>query len=84
MKLFTVPKSAKRSWTEHYVCVVIVSEICRGADNPVLDNIVYYADQAMRVSMLTRLNTTHTDNLCQAEGFAHFAQTVEPELCGNQ
>lgn len=41
-------KSAKRSWTEHYLCLVAVSEGWRGADNLVQDNIVHYADPSMR------------------------------------
>ncbi|OWZ21672.1 hypothetical protein PHMEG_0003732 [Phytophthora megakarya] len=28
MKMFTAPKSAKRSWTEHYLYLVAVSEAC--------------------------------------------------------
>eukprot|EP00644_Phytophthora_capsici_P017110 jgi/Phyca11/46259/gw1.96.28.1 len=54
MKIFTAPKSAKRSWTEHYLYLVAVSEACGGAENLVLDNIVHYAEPGMRVSMLRR------------------------------
>ena len=70
MKLFTAPKSAKRSWTEHYLYLVAVSEACGGADNLVQDNIVHYADPAMRVSMLARLNLMRTDYLRQTEELA--------------
>ncbi|KAG3075450.1 hypothetical protein PC121_g8033 [Phytophthora cactorum] len=49
MKMFTGSKSAKRSWTVHYLYRVAVSEACGKAENLVLDNIVHYADPAMRV-----------------------------------
>jgi len=80
MKMFTAPKSAKRSWTEHYLYLVAVSEACGGAENLVLDNIVHYAEPAMRVSMLSRLNLSRTDYLRQAEELAHFAQSTEIQL----
>ncbi|KAG3178450.1 hypothetical protein C6341_g7935 [Phytophthora cactorum] len=76
MKMFTGSKSAKRSWTVHYLYRVAVSEACGKAENLVLDNIVHYADPAMRVSMLSRLNLARTDYLRQAEELAHFAQEV--------
>ena len=44
MKLFTAPKSAKKCWKEHYMYLAAVSEVCEGANNPVQDNIVHYAD----------------------------------------
>ncbi|KAG2930636.1 hypothetical protein PC115_g6420 [Phytophthora cactorum] len=84
MKMFTAPKSAKRSWTEHYLYLVAVSEACGGADNLVLDNIVHYADPVMKVSMLSRLNLARTDYLRQAEKLAHFAQSTEIEMRGKQ
>ncbi|KAG2984949.1 hypothetical protein PC118_g8585 [Phytophthora cactorum] len=77
MKMFTGSKSAKRSWTVHYLYRVAVSEACGKAENLVLDNIVHYADPAMRVSMLSRLNLARTDYLRQAEELAHFAQSTE-------
>jgi hypothetical protein len=58
MTMFTAPKSAKRSWTEHYLYLVAVSEAYGGAESLVQDNIVHYA---MRVSMLSRLNLSRTD-----------------------
>lgn len=82
MKIFTAPKNPKRSWTEHYLYLVAVSEACGGADNLVQDNIVHYADPSMRVSMLARLNLTRIDYLRQAEELAHFAQSTEIELRG--
>ena len=82
MQIFTAPKSSKRSWTEHYLYLVAVSEACGGADNLVQDNIVHYADPSMRVSMLARLNLTRIDYLRQAEELAHFSQSTEIELHG--
>ena len=64
--------------------MVAVSEACGGADNLVLDNIVYYAEPAMRITMLSRLNLARTDYLRQAEELAHFAQSTEIELKGKQ
>ncbi|KAG3011343.1 hypothetical protein PC121_g15728 [Phytophthora cactorum] len=84
MKMFTAPKSAKRSWTEHYLYLVAVSEACGGADNLVLANIVHYADSVIRVSMLSRLNLARTDYLRQAEELAHFAQSTEIKLRGKK
>lgn len=56
MNMFTTSKSASRTWTEHYLYLVAVSEACGGADNLVQDNIVHNTDPAMRVSMLARWN----------------------------
>ena len=80
MKLFTAPKSAKRSWKEHYLYLVAVSEDFEGADNSVQDNIVHYADPAMRASMLARLILMRTDYLRKAEELAHFAQSTEIKM----
>ncbi|KAG2810055.1 hypothetical protein PC129_g7438 [Phytophthora cactorum] len=55
-----------------------------GTDNLVLDNILHYADPAMRVSMLWRLNLARTDYLRQAEELVHFAQSTKIELRGKQ
>lgn len=33
MKMFTAPKSSKRSWTEHYLYLVAVGEMCGGANS---------------------------------------------------
>uniref|UniRef100_A0AAV1UHJ8 Uncharacterized protein n=1 Tax=Peronospora matthiolae TaxID=2874970 RepID=A0AAV1UHJ8_9STRA len=82
MKIFTATKSSKRSWTEHYLYLVAVSEACGGADNLVQDNIVHYADPNVRVSILARFSRTRIDYLQQAEELAHFAQSTEVELRG--
>ena len=59
-----------------------VSEDFEGADNSVQDNIVHYADPAIKVSMLARLNLMRTDYLRQAKELAHFAHSTEIELRG--
>ncbi|KAG6612645.1 Integrase catalytic core protein [Phytophthora cinnamomi] len=44
MKLFTAAKDGNRSWPEHYMYLVAISEACGGgADYLVLNNIVQYA-----------------------------------------
>ena len=82
MKIFTSPKSFKRSWMEHYMYLVAVSDACGGTDNLVQDNILHYADPSLRVSMLARLNLTRIDYLRQAEELAHYAQSTEIEMRG--
>ena len=59
-----------------------VSKACGGDEYLVQDNIVHYADPAMKVSMLARLILMRTDNLRKAEELAHFAQSTEIELRG--
>ena len=80
MKLFTAAKSPQRSWTEHFLYLTAVSDACGGADNLVLDNIVHYADPAIRTTMLSRLNLNRIDYLRQAEELAQFAQSTELEV----
>ncbi|KAG2858894.1 hypothetical protein PC129_g7246 [Phytophthora cactorum] len=51
MKLFTAPKDAKRTWPEHYMYLVAISEACGGgADYLVLNNVVQYASADLRTS----------------------------------
>lgn len=84
MKIFVGPKNSKRSWTEQYLYLVAVSEACGGADNLLLENIVRYAEPAMRISMLLRLSLTPTEKLRQDEELAHFAQSTEVGTQGKQ
>lgn len=78
MKLFTAPKEGKRSWTEHYMYLVAVSEACGGgADYLVLNNIVQYASVELRTVLTAKVDETRTDYLQQAEELAHFAQSWE-------
>ena len=50
MKLFTAKKKSKRSWPEHYLYLVAVSDAANGAEQQVLDNIVRYASPIWRRS----------------------------------
>lgn len=43
MKLFMQKKDSKRTWAEHYLYMVAVSDARGGADSLVLDNIVHHA-----------------------------------------
>lgn len=61
------PKNSRRSCTEHYLELVAVSEECGGADNLIVDKIVHYADPAIRMSIILRLNLTWIDFPRQAE-----------------
>ncbi|KAG2771139.1 hypothetical protein PC116_g4790 [Phytophthora cactorum] len=74
MKLFTAPKDAKRTWPEHYMYLVAISEACGGgADYLVLNNVVQYASADLRTVLMAKLDGTRQDYLQQAEELAHFA-----------
>ena len=77
MKLFTAKKDPKRSWPEHYLYSVAVSDACGGADAQVLDNIVHYASSELHTVLMAKYDGNRVDNLAQAEELTHFAQSVE-------
>ncbi|POM74260.1 Integrase catalytic core protein [Phytophthora palmivora] len=80
MKLFTAPKDHKRTWSEHYMYLVAISEACGGgADYLVLNNIVQYASVDLRTVLMAKVDGTRTDYLQQSEELAHFAQSWELE-----
>jgi hypothetical protein len=80
MKLFTAPKDFKRSWPEHYMYLVAISEACGGgADYLVLNNIVQYASVDLRTVLMAKVDGTRVDYLQQAEELAQFAQAWELE-----
>eukprot|EP00644_Phytophthora_capsici_P019022 jgi/Phyca11/50355/gw1.420.4.1 len=55
MKLFTTAKDPKRSWPEHYMYLVAISEACGGgADYLVLNNIVQYASADLRTVLMAK------------------------------
>eukprot|EP00644_Phytophthora_capsici_P018853 jgi/Phyca11/46671/gw1.174.9.1 len=67
VKLFTAPKDPKRTWPEHYMYLVAVSEASGGsAEYLVLNNIVQYASADLRMVLM-------------AKELAHFAQAWELE-----
>ena len=54
IKLFTKKKDNKRSWPEHYLYLVAVSDAAGGAEQQVLDNIVRYASPELSTIMMTK------------------------------
>ncbi|OWZ17990.1 hypothetical protein PHMEG_0007990, partial [Phytophthora megakarya] len=80
MKLFTATKDPKRSWPEHYMYLVAISEACgNSADYLVLDNIVQYASADLRTVLTAKVDGSRTDYLLHAEDLAQFAQSWEIE-----
>jgi hypothetical protein len=79
MKLFTAPKDSKRSWSEHYMYVVAISEATGNSDYMVLTNIVQYASAELRTVLMAKVDQSRTDFLTHAEELAHFAQSWEFE-----
>ena len=78
-KLFTAKKDQNRSWPEHYLYLVAVSDACGGADAQVLDNIVHYASSELHTVLMAKYDGNRVDYLTQAEELAHFAQAIEME-----
>uniref|UniRef100_A0AAV1TQY3 CCHC-type domain-containing protein n=1 Tax=Peronospora matthiolae TaxID=2874970 RepID=A0AAV1TQY3_9STRA len=62
MNLFMAKKETRRTWAEHFLFMVAVSEARGGADLLVIDNIY---------------DPTRVDYLRHAEELAHFAQSIE-------
>ncbi|GMF18948.1 unnamed protein product [Phytophthora fragariaefolia] len=80
MKLLTASKDPKRTWPEHYMYLVAISEACGGgADYLVLNNIVQYASADLRTVLMAKVDGTRTDYLQQSEELSHFAQSWELE-----
>ncbi|OWZ13001.1 hypothetical protein PHMEG_00013752 [Phytophthora megakarya] len=80
MKLFTATKDPKRSWPEHYMYLVVISEACgNSADYLVLNNIVQYASADLRTVLMAKVDGSQTDYLQHAEELAQFAQSWEIE-----
>lgn len=78
MDLFTRPKDPRNSWIEHLLYLNAVSGASDGNyDFLVLNNIVQYASQEMRVVLMDKVDHKRTDYLQQAEELAHFAQSWE-------
>ena len=77
MKLFMQKKDSKRTWAEHYLYMVAVSDESGGADSLVLDNIVHHASPELMNVMRAKYDPTRVDYLRHAEDLAHFAQSIE-------
>jgi hypothetical protein len=83
MKLFTAQKDFKRTWPDHYMYLVAISEACGGgADYLVLNNVVQYASADLRTVLMAKVDGTRVDYLQQAEELAQFAQSWELEARG--
>ena len=79
MKLFTITKENKRSWPEHYLFLVAVSDAAGGAEQQVLYNIVRYASPELSTILMAKYDTHRMDYMVHAEELAHFAQAIEME-----
>ena len=77
MKLFMAKKDARRTWAEHFLYMVAVSEARGGADSLVLDNIVHHVSPELMNVMRSKYEPTRVDYLRHAEELAHFAQSIE-------
>ena len=72
MKLFMAKKDARRTWAEHFVYMVAVSEARGGADSLVLDNIVNPASPELMNVMRSKYEPTRVDYLRHAEELARW------------
>ncbi|KAG3117026.1 hypothetical protein PI125_g4153 [Phytophthora idaei] len=78
MKLFTAANDTRRSWPQHYMYLVAISEASGGGtDYLVLNNIVQYASVELKTVLMAKIDANRTDYLAQAEELAHFAQSWE-------
>uniref|UniRef100_A0AAV1T508 Uncharacterized protein n=1 Tax=Peronospora matthiolae TaxID=2874970 RepID=A0AAV1T508_9STRA len=77
MKIFMAKKETRRTWAEHFLYMVAVSETRGGADSLVLDNIVHHASPELMNVMRAKYDPTRVDYLRHAEELAHFAQSIE-------
>uniref|UniRef100_A0AAV1UE63 CCHC-type domain-containing protein n=1 Tax=Peronospora matthiolae TaxID=2874970 RepID=A0AAV1UE63_9STRA len=85
MELFSQKKEAKRSWAEHFLYLVAVSDPRGEADSLVLDNIVHHALPDLMNVMRAKYDPAWTDYLRHAEESTHFATSIElgfrPVMC---
>ena len=70
-------KEARRTWAEHFLYMVSVSDARGGADSLVLDNIVHHAPPDLMNVMRAKYDPTRSDYLRHAEELAHFAQSIK-------
>ena len=77
MKLFRAEKEARRTWAEHFLYMVAVSDARGGADSLVLDNIVHHASPELMNVMRAKYKPTRVDVLRHAEELTHLAQAIE-------
>ncbi|CAI5733954.1 unnamed protein product [Hyaloperonospora brassicae] len=77
MKLFLAKKEARRTWVEHYLYMVAVSDARGGADSLVLDKIVHHASPELMNVMRAKYDPCRVDYMRHAEELSHFAQSIE-------
>nr|CCA18744.1 conserved hypothetical protein [Albugo laibachii Nc14] len=78
MDHFTCPKDSRKSWIEQLMYLnAEAGASSRDFDYLVLNNIVQYASQEMRIVLMAKVNHQRTDYLQQAEELAHFTQSWE-------
>ncbi|OWZ16109.1 Pol Polyprotein [Phytophthora megakarya] len=80
MALFVQPKESKRTWAEHFMYLVAISDASGGgADYMVFNNIVGYASEEMKLVLKAKVDNSRTDYVRQAEELAHIAQAWETD-----
>ncbi|RAW26070.1 hypothetical protein PC110_g17531 [Phytophthora cactorum] len=71
MKLFAAKKDASRSWSEHFVYLLMMAT--NASPTLVLKNIVKYADPELRHTLMAKCDLTRPDSLQQANELAMWA-----------
>ena len=77
LDLFTTKKEGKRSWSEHYLYLIAVSDAAGGTEQQVLNNIVRFASPHLSTILMAKYETQRVDYQVHAEYLAHFAQAIE-------
>lgn len=77
MKLMMQRKDTKRSWKEHYLYLIAVSEAIGGAPDLVLENIVTHAAPHLGQALMGKYQPRRTDYLQHAEELVNFAEMIE-------
>ena len=79
-KFLTSKKDPKRSWPEHYLYFVAVSESCGGTRSLVLYNVVHYASSELRTAFMDKYEHPRTDYLRQEKELSYVAQCVKNDM----
>ncbi|KAK1939982.1 hypothetical protein P3T76_008305 [Phytophthora citrophthora] len=80
VKLFVEPKDPKRTWAEHCIYLVAISDACGGGgDYIILTNIVQYTSLEMRTVLKAKVDSSRSDYVQHVEELAHFAQAWETD-----
>ena len=69
---FVHGKEARRTWDEHFLYTIAVSDERGGADSLVLDKIVQHTSPEL-INVMPKYDPTRSDYLRHAEELAHFA-----------